>query len=674
MTDFETLKKWVTKSWRNQSQWREGARDNYGFAAGSSQWTTEEENYLAETNRVPITFNRTATIINAVAGSEINNRTEVRFFPREIGDSKPNEMFTAAAEWFRDQGGAEEEESQSFYDTLVCGMGWTETRLDFEADTEGEPSIERISPLEMGWDCSASRRGLVDTRYRFRVREIPKIDAADMFGEDDREKLDALWLDGKDDGHVNTSHAGDDYALGDGHVADQTNMVRVVQIQWREKVKRVEYIDPLTGEKGELPKDQFDRVAKLIGIDKVRHRVVSKHEYHQAFLGNVELARSQPCKDAFTLNPVTGYYDEKEKTWYGLLESMKDPQKFANKWLTQTLHIINSNAKGGVMAERNAVDDIQEFEESWAKADGITWLNSGAIAQGQIQPKPQAAFPAGMMNLTEFAIMSIRDASGVNQELLGLRDQNQPGILEYQRKQSAMTTLAQLFDALRLYRKHQGKVLLYYIQEHLADGRLVRITGDQNDIRYLPLIADENATKYDVIIDDAPTAPNNKERVWETVMNMMPVLTSTELSPEVWAEIIEYSPFPSALTEAIKKSLTQPAGEPEDPLAGLKEIEFGKAKIKAQADIMRDTMRHRADAQRDMQKGESQQQELARKIAEIGASSELQREKMYLDSDTQRDIAALRAMVDLRTSEQAGEQSADMEILRAQLQPPQYPQ
>lgn len=558
--DFAALKDSLKRDWSAHSKWREEARDNYRFIAGD-QWTSEERAYLDEQGRPPVVFNRTATIINAVAGSEINNRTEVKFLPREIGDVKPNEIYTKAAEWFRDQADAEEEESQAFYDLLVCGIGWTETRLDFDEDPEGAPEMDRIDPLEMCWDGAANRKGLEDSRRRFRVRQIPLSEAQEMFPEASVSDLDADWIDiERREGEEHRVVIGDQYADGDGEVSSPSDMVTIVQVQWRERERFVEYAVPQTGERGEMPASKFRAITK--GMQAPPHRALTKWVYKQAFLGKTILRENQPARDCFTFCPMTGYWDSEKKCWYGLLRSMKDPQKFANKWLSQTLHIINANSKGGVMVESDAVDNPREFEDGWSSADGVSWVRPGANSSGKVQPKPMAPMPGALMGLTEFAITSIRDASGVNQELLGLRESNQPGVLEYQRKQSAMTTLAVLFDALRYYRKQNGKVLLSLISEHLADGRLVRIMQDDGIEQYVPLIRDPQTRRYDVIVDDAPSSPNNKEKVWEIITQMAPMLMQAGLPSSVWADMISYSPFPSTLVEKLREALTQGAEDP----------------------------------------------------------------------------------------------------------------
>ena len=242
MTDFTTLKEWVTHSWDAQGEWREQAEDDFGFVDGH-QWTDEEENDLTEQSRVAVVFNRTAVIIGSVAGSEINNRTEVQFIPREIGDVRPNEVLTAGGEWFRDQSDAEDAESESFQHMLVCGLGVTETTLDWEADPEGEPSIESIDPLEFGWDCYARKRGLIDARYFFRVRELPKEEAEGRFPDYEWSDINATWLPSQS-GARTTNVLGDEYASGDEEYEEEKDTVTVVQIQWRERERVVEFVDP----------------------------------------------------------------------------------------------------------------------------------------------------------------------------------------------------------------------------------------------------------------------------------------------------------------------------------------------------------------------------------------------------------------------------------------------
>ena len=615
MPDFDTLKKWVRSDWDALRDWRSAARENFKFAAGD-QWTDEEKSALEEQRRVPIVFNRTATILNAVVGSEINNRTEVRYLPRTLGDVETNETLTRGAEWFRDQCRAEEEETQAFSDSLISGLGWTETLMDFESDSIGEPKMMRINPLEMGWDASAERRGLSDSHRFFRVRQLGHEEAEELFEDVDEADLNADWLDVEemDDEKATTQHADDDYNYesdGANITEKHSRPITIVQLQWRERRKDVEYIDPLSGKRGQMGARDFARVTKAMegaGYDtsKIKKRDVKRFEWKQAFLGKKILDENQPCKDAPTFTPITCYWDNGNREWYGLLRQMKDPQKFANKWLSQSLNILNSNSKGGVMIEEDAVANMEDFENAWAAADAVQVFKKGALASGKIQPKPQAQFPQAYMGLTEFAITSIRDTSGVNQELLGLRDQNQPGVLEYQRKQAAMTTLAVPFDALRQYRLQQGKVLLYYMLEHMNDGRLIRI-ADEDGVRYERLQVDPDVVKYDVIVEDAPQSPNNKERVWEVIMQMMPILQSAGLPPQLWGEIIEYSPFPAALIAKMKE-FAQKGQQPDPAAQQMQQLTV----LKAQADIKEkeaEAQREQANAFENMMQGYKAQAE-----------------------------------------------------------------
>lgn len=631
MADFDQLKEWVTASWKAQSQFRQEAEEDFAFVDGH-QWTDTEKAELEENARAAVVFNRTAVIIGSVAGTEINNRTEVRFIPREIGDVKPNEVLTAGGEWFRDQANAEDADSEAFTDLLICGLGVTETTLDFDLDPEGEPTVEKLDPLSFGWDHHDNSKGLKAARYKFVVKDMPVLEAQERFPDKDLRELDAAWV--RAAGHVTKTHniVGDEYRDGEEDNYDNRDTVTVVRIQYRERKKIVEYVGA-SGQAEEMEKSAFDRIMKDAGFS-IPHRVVNKWEWKQAFLGaNTILDENQPDPDGCTLNVMTGHWDRKDKRFYGLLRSMKDPQKFANKWLSQTLHIINTNAKGGVMVEEGATDDPKEFEESWSAADGVTWLKPGAIASGKVKEKPSAQMPQALMALTEFAISAIRDTSGVNLELLGLRDANQPGVLEYQRRQSAMTTLARFFDSLRYYRKRQGVTILNMLRNHIAPtGRLVRIMKEDL-VQYVPLAMADDTKKYDVIVDDAPQAPNEKEKAWSVIQAMMPVLQQAELSLEDWADILEYSPLPSSFAEKVREKASQVKQGP-DPMQEL-QVAMGQAELQ-----LKQAQAQKAGAEAQAKGGEAQvrQAEMALRGREVQADiamqqtdTMLEREKMALE-------------------------------------------
>lgn len=571
--NFDTLKANVTADWQALSKWREEAEKEYAFKDGH-QWTEAEKATLQENARVPVVFNRVQVILASVSGSEINNRTEVRFIPREIGDAKANEILTAGAEWFRDEANAEDEETQAFEDMLIAGLGWTETLLDYVADPEGAPRVVRLDPMEMCWDSHAHRKGLQDSTRAARVREIPLDEAMDMFPGKEASEINADWITRrKDEGEEHLNLVGDQYKSGNAEVGESNkSTVTVVQVQWREKEKSVEYVDPQDGQRKEMPKADWDKLAKVMPVDTViPNRPVTKYVWKQAFLGQSEiLLENQPCKDGCTFKAMTGNYDRKEKRFYGLLRVMIDPQKFANKWLSQTLHIINSNSKGGVMYEEGAVEDARKFEEDWAAADSAVAVRNGALSGGRIQPKPQVQMPAAMMQLTQFSIQTIRDVSGVSLELMGMAERQQAGILEYQRKQASMTTLATYFDSLRFYRKSQGEVILSFLVDHIAPtGRLVRIVREGLS-QYVPLATETGTRKYDVIVDDSPAAPNEKERAWSVIEKMMPVLQNAGLSMEDWADVLEYSPLPSSFAEKVRaKAAEQKKTQGQDPMEQL---------------------------------------------------------------------------------------------------------
>ncbi|MGA4550581.1 hypothetical protein [Methylorubrum aminovorans] len=558
------LKAWFKTDREASSRWRREAREDYDFVAGH-QWSPEDEAVLREQGRPPITFNRVLPVIKAVAGSEVTSRQDIQYLPREVGDGALNEVLTEGSRYLANEAEAEDEESDAFVDNAICGMGWVEMRLDYEIDPDGAYVEDRVNPLEMFWDASATKRNLVDKRRLFRAKSMDRAEAEGLFPDVDVSLLDAAWADDRDgEAPHREIQAGERRIDREGTAEEGTSRVTIVECQWWERAKVAIAIDMTTGEETEMEPKQGEVLARRANVlampVQVVHRI--KRRYRRAFIGAEILEEGPaPAGDQFSYACMTGDRDQNRNSWFGIVRPMRDPQRFANKWLSQTLDMLNRQAKGGMLMEEDAVPDQAAFERSYAKPGAITWVSPGALTRGQMKEKPLPVLPAGHWQLIEFAIGSIRDSSGVNLELLGQRQQQQAGVLEYQRKQAAMTILAGLFDSLRRARKHIGRVRLHYIQNYLSDGRLIRIVGAKGT-KVVPLLRDRTAGKYDVIIDEAPSSPNQQERVWATFVQVLPIIRDM-ITPQVLLEILPYSPFPDSFTAKMREMLSQAPTDPQ---------------------------------------------------------------------------------------------------------------
>ena len=646
----------LTQFMTDMGTWRSEAIEAYGCVAGNGQWDESVKNDLEEQGRPVFTFNRVAGFIRGICGLETSTRNEVTFYPREVNDSGLGDVINAAVRWVRQECDAEDEESDAFKDMLTCGMGWTETLFTSEEDPEGKIVVERVDPLHMRWDPAARKRGLADRRWNARIKWLHPDTIRDVWGEEAYDEISAMADTDTEvlDEFSNTPHdatAAHEYDADNLGQARRRSGLPVVQYQYFKTVTFYKVLNPLTGGVEDLSEEDYTeltRKLKEVGVAAPGQKY-RKRQYRQLiYCGSVELEdEALPC-NGFTFQPITGIRDRNEGTWYGFVRDMLDPQRWINKFFSSMADVVASQAKGGLLAETDAFVDKQQAEDAWADPRSIVWMRSGAMSANKVKERASAGLPQGFSQLLEFTVGSLPHVAGVNLEFLGLAGREQAGVLETQRKQAAIATLAEFFNALRLYRKQQGRILVQFISEFISDGRLVRIVG-KKDEQFVPLMRMPGSLQYDIVVDEAPNSPDQKQRTWEALMQIIPA--ASKMGFPIPPSIVEYAPFPQALVQEWQQFAQGEAGLPpemkekiqqmQEQLQALqKENETLKSK---REEKMAELQLKQAEGQQDMQ---IEQAKLQQQLQFQQQQIQLEQQKMVSDIQLERELASAQIQME----------------------------
>lgn len=543
-----------------QNDWRKEAKAAYNWRAGH-QWDDEVLAKLTARKQPAVTFNRIDVFISAITGLETLNRQEVRIIPRKTGPEAQYQadLWTAAIEYVNDDNFAEHHHAHAFSDLVTCGIGATLTRMDYERNPDGDIAIDALDPLRLCWDHKARSRNLQDARWIGYIERMRYDEAKRKWGDAAENIRGGGLFDLDSPTQPHDATAAPFYTSNSDLTApDDADEISVLRYQWYEIEPY--YRASINGQEMQWSPAEYKQIKKQIPEIETQAKIVrqQRRKYYEAFIAGMTVLEITPLScDDFTIRVMTGKVDANKGAWYGAVRSMIDPQKWVNKMYSQIMHVINSNSKGGLLAERSAFDDPNEAEERWAQPDKIVFTKDGAVQRGAIQQKEPMSYPQGMDRLMTLANEMFTQVSGASIELLGLAEKVQPGVLEQQRKQAGMTILSWAFDALTHYRRQHGRVLARYIQEYIADGRLIRLTKTPQQ-EYVPLVRDALAVEYDVIADESPMSPNEKDRTFAVLMQLMP--TFMQMGIPIPPSFMDYLPLPSSLTEEWKQAMQ---GDPQ---------------------------------------------------------------------------------------------------------------
>ncbi len=456
----------------------------------------------------------------------------------------------------------------------------TETHMDYSSDPNGVVKTEMVPVFDMQWDPTAVQQNLMDAKYVYRGRWIDKMDFQRQWG------LDGDFLKNYKDEQLTSRFANAQphdqskawMYLDDPRdwVHNNGDQVLVVDYQYRGEQDAILYRLPdgtLEWEGVDTWEQLRTEMQELMGYDPVSQGVAETKApcYYSVHLaGEYVLQKVKLPYRGFTYNCITGFQDRSTQypTYFGLMRLMKDPQNWANKFLSQLIHIIGTNPKGGVVVGPSVFDDNRQAREQWARPDGFLVANK-QIQPGDIQHLPTGNMPVAQLQLFDRVSDMVPTAAGVNMNYFAgqaedLRRTAGHAVESVQRQAAAV--LAPIFDSFKRYRKNQGKLMLRFMREHAEVNQLVRISGPPL-AKYAQLAMSDMFQRYDVVVDESPVSANSEHETWKTMTdqgflmqllqaNYFPVQALPMLTPNI------PQPVRDMWTDHINAVMAQPPAEP----------------------------------------------------------------------------------------------------------------
>lgn len=415
---------------RYHRTWRKEAATDWDFYDGH-QWHKSDAEALENLGRPVLVFNVIKALCDQVLGSMEDNKLRARVAPvnpDEPEDQMLADVLNAIWERIRDDTDAEIAESMTFQAGTKIGRG--ETCIVVE-DSPHHPMWVRICPendeaREIRWDVAAVKPDRSDARYMIRDRWLTRDEFVSEYPEH-RDLADELFLRGDGVSVDGVSHdsewesatdEGDDlseqHRVNDEWYVDRRRKrIRVVRMEYRCAVRKWFAVNRDTGDTIPLTEREADVLEDSVEFPEldVVERWGEDFYWLDWTRGHVLFDDvSQAPFEGFTCVSFVVYQDGKNKQPYGLVRTLRDPQRELNKRYSQAIWSYINQTQPGTDVETGAVDDQEEFEKASRRPGGTRWVRTGKIDAVRDRQQPQLP---DSIQLSEIAINLMQRIAGV---------------------------------------------------------------------------------------------------------------------------------------------------------------------------------------------------------------------------------------------------------------------
>lgn len=523
---------------RGHEQYIEDARECEDMYLGRGlQWDAEDKKYLDGVGRPALEENHIFPVVNTAIGLQLQSRVDISYRPAKEGSSeKTASTLSQVVMQICDDIKFRWHETQVYSDGIIQQRGFFDFRVDMNENMQGNITLAAMNPLHVMPDPDASDydpEGWADVT----VLRFPTIDdIAQLFGREkaamtksfsgyssiqaeDPDIADKIGF-GQGNGNLNIRESADEPG---------TTRVMVVDRQYRVYEMQPALVYPTGDVRSsiDMSTSQIDQ-AMISGAMKAK-RFLPRIRWTVTTNGVLLHDDYSPYR-TYTIVPYFPYF--RRGRTRGMVDNLIDPQRAANKLLSQIVHIVNTTANSGYFVPEGCLVDMTTDDLATRGAE------SGIVVvyrpdKGKPEKISPNSLPLGHERIIDRSEYSIKSISGISDALQGLNGPEVSGEAIKTKQYMGQAQLGGPLDNLARTRHMCGEKLLELIQDFYTEQRVIMITDttDIAQINYTPVVLNEvtpegeiindmTAGEYSVVITDQPTQATFQDNQFRQAMDM----------------------------------------------------------------------------------------------------------------------------------------------------------
>ena len=570
---------------------------------------------------------------NMISGFQRKNRKSTITVPNQADTDQLTDDYNKVIRFCEDRDNFQEYFSQSFENGADVGINWLWMYMDYTNDpVSGDIFTDSVAYNNVLWDQNFHKMDLTDCQGIWRRRWVSKNAAMSLLPGYGSE-IKKMKPSGAKDGRFPLQAELQNLQL--------SNLFTYDEYYYR-TTRRAKFIhDTYTGESvmWEPDDDDPDNLLEIILASQPWLKVIDKDiptvklclsiGDHVVYHGQNLLSNGSKIVDSYPCVPHLCYHEPDILSYsgriMGYIRNLRDAQFLYNMRKVIELQLLQSQVNAGWIFPVDAVVDQKAFRQNSGGEAFLIPLKSGRLPN-EIQRIEPSAIPQSLLELSRSLADDITKISGVNEELLGMADDDKSGILSMLRQSAGLVTLQNIFDKSDTTQRLYGKLRLQTIRCNMTKGKIAAILGHEPDPRFFL----SSSQKFDVAVEEGNYSTTQRQ------MELQQYLHFKQLGIPIADKTILRAAFITNKKQAIEEMEEQ----------GQQQAQMNQMQAQQQAELDKSkSMANMAKARSDLAKEKELMASAAEKYSQIDENiANAQHKTIQADLDIVKNLVELEDM------------------------------